>query len=107
LQRVSVVRGVRPRARARQGARARRAARLDLGPTDLGDGGGRLPPTLACEQDSVIATGATLEATVTYSSSFAVNTSFGADDEFIGTPFTATATFTNAPGATIAITATQ
>jgi hypothetical protein len=38
---------------------------------------------------------------------FAVDTSFGADDEFIGTPLTATAAFTNAPGASIAITATQ
>lgn len=62
---------------------------------------------LACEQDSVIPTGATLEATVTYSSSFAVDTTFGADDELIGTPLTANTTFTNGPGATIAITATQ
>jgi hypothetical protein len=63
--------------------------------------------TLACEQDQVIPAGAALGVTVTYSASFAVDTSFGADDQFIGTPLTATAAFTNAPGASIAITATQ
>ena len=62
---------------------------------------------LACEQDSVIAAGAALAATVTYSATFAVDTTFGADDELIGTPLTASATFTNGPGLTIAITATQ
>jgi hypothetical protein len=62
---------------------------------------------LACEQDRTIPAGTALEAVVTYSASFAVNTSLGADDEFIGTPLTATTAFTYAPGASIEITATQ
>jgi hypothetical protein len=62
---------------------------------------------LACEQDRGIPAGAALEATVTYSASFAVNTSFGADDELIGPALTATVAFTNAPGASVEITATQ
>jgi len=62
---------------------------------------------LACEQDQVIPTGAVLDLGVTYSSSFAVDTTFGADDEFIGPSLVSTATFTNAPGASVEITATQ
>jgi hypothetical protein len=62
---------------------------------------------VACEQDQVIQTGAVLDLGVTYSSSFTVDTTFGADDQFIGSPSVATATFTNAPGASVEITATQ
>jgi hypothetical protein len=62
---------------------------------------------LACEQDQVIPTGAVLDLGVTYSSSFAVDTTFGADDQFIGSPSVSTAAFTNAPGAFVAIIATQ
>lgn len=62
---------------------------------------------LACEREQVIPVGAALEVAVTYSSSFAVDTSVGANDQFIGAPLTATATFTNALGVSIEITATQ
>jgi hypothetical protein len=63
--------------------------------------------TVSCEQDQVIPAGATLDVGVTYSTSFVVDTSFGADDQFIGSPLTSTAAFTNAPGASIEITVTQ
>jgi hypothetical protein len=61
----------------------------------------------ACEQDQVVPAGAALEVAVTYAASYAVDTSFGADDEFIGPALTATAAFTNAGGAVIEIRATQ
>ena len=63
---------------------------------------------IACDQDQVVPAGAALAVTVTYAASFTVDTSSGADDQFIGTPaLTATVAFTNAPGASVEITATQ
>jgi hypothetical protein len=63
--------------------------------------------SLACEQDQVVPAGTALEAAVTYAASYAVDTSFGADDEFIGTPLTATTAFAIAGGAGVEITATR
>jgi hypothetical protein len=62
---------------------------------------------IACDEDEVVPAGAALGLTVTYATSFVVDTSFGADDQFIGAPLTTTVAFTNAPGASIEISATQ
>jgi len=62
-------------------------------------------PDLSCERDVAVAAGAALDAHVTYSFTFAVDTTFGADDQFIGDPLTAATTFTHPPGAPVEITA--
>jgi hypothetical protein len=63
--------------------------------------------SLACEQDQIVPAGAALAVAVTYSFSFAVDTTSGADDQFIGTPLTATAALAHGPGAAVSITVTE
>ena len=109
------MRGVRPRGGAGAGGRGPGPPPGGVGGGGVGGGDGRIWEVvpdgcragLACEQDQRVPAGAALGVAVTYSASFAVDTTFGADDELIGTPLTATAAFTNAPGASIAISATQ
>jgi hypothetical protein len=60
---------------------------------------------LECEQDQAVPRGAELQLDVTYSYSFAVDPSFGGDDQFIGAALVTAATFTHPPATAVELVA--